>query len=128
MPAPSLRTVRRLRSQSVETTSAVFMVSPEAADARQEFSPSRSQVGKKMTRGSGSSERPRFVAMDPHASPPNRGGPVQSGLPESAKTRISGTYAFARFVGLIGHQSVGGSEWGFMSTARKGFWFTQSGP
>src|SRR5262249_42442839 len=75
MPAPSLRTVRRLRSQSVETTSGVFMVSPEAVDARQEFSPSRSQVAKKVTRGSGSSERPRFVAMDPHASPRNRSGP-----------------------------------------------------
>src|SRR5262249_48969192 len=46
MPAPNLRTVRRLRSQSVETTSGVFMVSPEASDNQQEFSRSGWQVEK----------------------------------------------------------------------------------
>ena len=48
MPAPNLRTVRRSRSQSVETASGVFMVSPEAVDDGQEFSPSRSQIAKKV--------------------------------------------------------------------------------
>ena len=47
MLAPNLRTVRRSRSQSVETASGVFMVSPEAADNREEFSRSRWQVAKK---------------------------------------------------------------------------------
>src|SRR5207249_1011712 len=47
MPAPNLRTVRRSRSQSVETASGFFMVSPEAADIRQKFSRSRRQVAKK---------------------------------------------------------------------------------
>ena len=63
MPAPNLRTVRRSRSQSVETASGVFMVSPEAADDRQEFSPSRSQIAKKVTRSFGPSAalRLRYV-------------------------------------------------------------------
>ena len=38
MSAPNLRTVRRSRSQCLETASGVFMVCPEVADDRQEFS------------------------------------------------------------------------------------------
>jgi hypothetical protein len=52
MPAPNLRTLRRSRSQSLETASGVFMVSPEAADDRQEFSllPRKSQKSESMLR------------------------------------------------------------------------------
>src|SRR5262249_62142019 len=58
MPAPSLRTVRRSRSQSVETALGFFMVSPEAADNR-----SRSLAGLVSKSQKKSYPRPPFFSL-----------------------------------------------------------------
>src|SRR5262249_37056118 len=72
VPAPNLRTVRRSRSQSVETASGFFMVSPEAADNRQEFSRSGWQVAKKSD--------PRLFAEGSRSDASSRRTPCRSRL------------------------------------------------